>query len=140
MVERLVGKLLNLVYDALFNFMDLIHGFMARNAKRITSLKIRQINQDISHICLGKPNRDFYPFGDRYPFLIRNITMQKIDSTSMEIEYLLHELATSTNDLQAYQLQLSIDDVAQVEFSLYKLESLISFVRNSRNLPKLAAV
>ena len=66
--------------------------------------------------------------------------MQKIDTVPVEVEYLLHELSIAINDLQAFRRQLSIDDVAQVELSLYKLESLISFVRNYRKPLKLAAI
>ncbi|HAU0164316.1 TPA: hypothetical protein JBF07_02060 [Legionella pneumophila] len=55
--------------------------------------------------------------------------MQQQEPVQLEIEHLLFELNCCVNDLSRNRLHISTHDIQQAEFSLHKLESLISFVK-----------
>lgn len=55
--------------------------------------------------------------------------MQQQEPAQLEIQHLLFELNCCVNDLSRHRLQINTHDIQQAELSLYKLESLISFVK-----------
>ena len=55
--------------------------------------------------------------------------MQQQEPIQLEIQHLLFELNCCVNDLSRHRLQINTYDIQQAELSLYKLESLISFVK-----------
>lgn len=65
--------------------------------------------------------------------------MQKQDQVQLNIEYLLHELASCINDLKAFSGHLSIDDVQQADISLRELSALITN-HNQARLIRLSIV
>ncbi len=67
------------------------------------------------------------PFGDIS--LLQGATMQQQEPAQLEIEHLLFELNCCVNDLNRHRLQINTYDIQQAELSLYKLETLISFVK-----------
>lgn len=57
--------------------------------------------------------------------------MQNSAAIQNEIDNILFELKRCVNDLHGYRLQISTDDIQQAEFSMHKLQTLISFVELS---------
>ena len=66
--------------------------------------------------------------------------MQKFDSTNIQIDHLIFELARCVNELQGFYRQLSIEDKKQVELSLSKLELLVSHSDRYQGQTALVAV